>query len=101
MSGREFGQIVQDALHELRVIETTGKNIDAPDVGLKVSTVEYLRILDARDQMFISERDAKGMPTRFCGLRLLREEVAPALLQLGRTKHIDGCDCMSCRPWTT
>jgi hypothetical protein len=73
MTGRTFEQIVQDALHELRVCETTGKDVDDPKVGLTVSTVEYLRICDARDKVFISHRDASGRPERLCGLRLLRE----------------------------
>lgn len=74
MSGRTFEQIVQDALHELRVCETMGKDIENdPKVGIVVSTVEYLRICDARDQVFISQRDLHGRPERLCGLRLLRE----------------------------
>lgn len=73
MSGRTFEEIVKDALHELRVLEAKGVDPSEPDVGIKVSTVEYLRICDARDQVFISQRDTQGRPERLCGLRLLRE----------------------------
>lgn len=46
MSGRTFEQIVQDALHELRVLEAQGKSPDDEGVGLRVSTVSLNECCD-------------------------------------------------------